>query len=381
MSILAPSSKILQPPGGELYVEIGALLAKQLAGIGRFIARLIEALAQHRPLRLINAIDGRLAEHMRLSKKLCCGEEILVPRGSLPPADQDLKSWVCRLLKSPRAKIDKRRVREGTTLFTTLRPDERQSNWEMGILYDFCPVLLPWTQVEDTRRYFSRFYAQCASLCDRVVAISRSTGSDARWLSTIPTERIRVAYPGPSLCVHTHASVRPMARNKKVILVVSTLEPRKNARFLLDWFGRTTVLEPDMELYWIGPRGWLSIPTAGSRFAGGRKIQFLGGVSDRQLCELYRQAGFTIYPSLYEGFGFPVLDSLRHQTPVLCSLHSSLQEFEGPGVCYFDPCDHSSLDDACTRILEERGEGFSRNDVEAKFSWENLAQEIIASCN
>src|SRR5262249_34058516 len=133
------------------------------------------ALARHRRLLLINTFDARLAEHMRLSKKLSLGQEIVVPPHAMPPADRDLKGWVDGLLKFPRGKIDKSRARQGTTLFTTLRPDERQSDWEMGILYDFCPVLLPWTQVEETRRYFTRFYAQSASLCDRVVAISRST--------------------------------------------------------------------------------------------------------------------------------------------------------------------------------------------------------------
>jgi glycosyltransferase involved in cell wall biosynthesis len=383
MSILTASAKVLQPPTEELYVEIGALLGKHLTGIGRFIARLIEALSRHRPLRLINTFDGRLAEHMRLSKRLSLGEEIVVPPHAMPSADRDLKRWVERLLTFPRAKFDKSRARQGATLFTTLRPDERQSRWEMGILYDFCPVLLPWTQVEETRRYFERFYARSASLCDRVVAISRSTRQDASWLSPIPPDRIRVGYPGASLCVQAHASGRSALRNKRMILVVSTLEPRKNAGFLLDWFGRTNILDPGMELYWVGPRGWLSMPTAGSRHSplGNRKVRFLGVVSDCRLCELYRQAAFTIYPSLYEGFGFPVLDSLRHQTPVACALHSSLQEFEGPGVYYFDPHDPASLEETCTRLLQERDRGFARNDLEARFSWEELAQEIIASCN
>ena len=77
-----------------------------------------------------------------------------------------------------------------------------------------------------------------------------------------------------------------------------------------------------------------------------RKINLIGFVSDQQLCELYQRAGLTIYPSLYEGFGFPVLDSLRHGTPVLCSYNSSLKEFDCPGVFYFDACDASSLNEA-----------------------------------
>src|SRR5262249_26877817 len=79
--------------------------------------------------------------------------------------------------------------------------------------------------------------------------------------------------------------------------------------------------------------------------------RFLGMVPDARLCELYRRAAFTIYPSLYEGFGFPVLDALRHGTPVVSSFNSSLQEFAGPGGFYFDPCDPASLDAACRELL------------------------------
>src|SRR5262249_12534760 len=140
------------------------------------------------------------------------------------------------------------------------------------------------------------------------------------------------------------------------ILVVSTLEPRKNAQFLLDWYLNTDVLDEDAELLWVGPRGWLS--RSGTELKGSHtrseRIRFLGTVPDSRLCELYRQAAFTIYPSLYEGFGFPVLDSLMHGTPVLCGRNSSLQEFSGSSVIYFDPCDPASLDIAYRELRERQ---------------------------
>src|SRR5262249_23529499 len=141
----------------------------------------------------------------------------------------------------------------------------------------------------------------------------------------------------------------PVERRRNVIVVVSTLEPRKNGPFLLDWFRRTDALPADMELWWVGPDGWLAGGALGGTDARGRTIRFLGMVPDRRLCALYRQATFTIYPSLYEGFGFPVLDSLLHETPVVCSFNSSLQEFAGCGVMFFDPTDRASLDAACGR--------------------------------
>ena len=170
-----------------------------------------------------------------------------------------------------------------------------------------------------------------------------------------------------------------MSRSRNIILVVSTLEPRKNGPFLFHWFLNTRVLSAETELWWVGPRGWLVDDKAG-RGSQGRKIRFLGFVPDRELCHLYRQASLTIYPSLYEGFGFPVLDSLRHGAPVLSSFNSSLQEFAGPGVFYFDPCDPASLDEACRQLLAASPMALKRRDLDDRFSWEAMARNVLSLC-
>jgi glycosyltransferase involved in cell wall biosynthesis len=141
-----------------------------------------------------------------------------------------------------------------------------------------------------------------------------------------------------------------------------------------------------MELWWVGPKGWW---TTGDLFKSltryrdsprGKAIKLLGMVSDRRLCELYQQAAFVIYPSLYEGFGFPVLDSLMHETPVLCSFNSSLQEFASPGIHYFDPCDAASLDQAYQELKRNEPPAFDRARLRARFSWRKLAETILALC-
>jgi glycosyltransferase involved in cell wall biosynthesis len=267
-------------------------------------------------------------------------------------------------------------------LYTMLRPAVRRFRRELCLLYDFTPVLLPSVHVAETRAEFGELFSRHVLLCDKAVAISESTRSDACWLTPMPRQRVVVGRPGPSMCVKRHASSRAVVRRKNLILVVSTLEPRKNAVFLLRWFLTTKVLPADTELWWVGPQGWLFMVNAKSFGINPRtnSVRFLGHVSDAELCELYRQASFTIYPSLYEGFGFPVVDSLRHGTPVLCSFNSSLAEFAGPGVCYFDASDPASLDAACRDLLDSGPVEVTRNDLDDGLSWDRLARKIVALC-
>lgn len=359
-----------------VYVEVSALLARQLTGIARFVARLVEAMARVAPLRLVTTIHGEHARNMKLSTALLCGQEILTHPADLPPADADLDGWARTLLRRPRRAHDAALAGRSPGVYTLLRPAERHFRRELCIFYDFTPALMPWAHVPETVYHFGRFFAYTSGLCDGAVAISQSTRADARWLAAVPPEDVVVGYPGPSLCVRQHASAQPVRRRRDVVLVVSTLEPRKNGRFLFDWFQTTPVLGPDAELWWVGPNGWMC-DWPRRRRGGARQVRFLGMVPDARLCALYREAAFSIYPSLYEGFGFPVLDALRHGCPVACGYHSSLQEFEGAGVYYFDVGDPGTLDAACRELLAEPA-AFERPDLDDRFSWDALAHTVLS---
>jgi glycosyltransferase involved in cell wall biosynthesis len=352
-----------------LYVEVSCLLEKHLTGIGRFAARLIDALAQVAPLCLFTTGGS---------------DDIRLAAANLPPLDQGIEAWTRFLLGQPRCPHDVRLAERCSAVYTVLRPPVRHFRREIGVLYDFTSLLLPWAHAPQTREHFGIFFGQTAALCDKLVAISASTKQDAHWLCAAEGHDVVVGYPGPSMCVCRHSHAGPVRRREDVILVVSTLEPRKNAPFLLDWFAQTEALDAGTELWWVGPKGWWAtrnLHKEVNRRRGGRaggRIRLLDMVSDERLCELYQQAAFTIYPSLYEGFGFPVLDALLHGTPVACSFNSSLQEFTGPGVFYFDPCDSTSLDQACRRLRAFGGLKVDRDALRRRFSWEGLAQTVAA---
>jgi glycosyltransferase involved in cell wall biosynthesis len=354
-----------------IYMDVSALEEKHLTGMGRFVAHLVRAIARLEPLGLLTTAKG---------------EYIPIQGAPGLESDADLESWARQVLLRPRRPLDAHSVRKCAAIYTALRPSVRCFRREVGILYDFTTLLLPWSHGEPSREHFGAFFAKTAPLCDKLVAISQSTKRDANWLCAASNDNVVVGYPGPSLCVSRHACPDPVVRSRNVILVVSALEPRKNAPFLLDWFAKTEVLDAEMELWWVGPKAWwasrdlitnLKRRRGGSR--GGR-IRFLGKVSDRRLCALYQQAAFTIYPSLYEGFGLPVLDSLMHRTPVVCGYHSSLPELAGPGVFYFDVCDPASLDEACRELFASQPVTVATEDLGKRFSWERLAQTVRALC-
>ena len=111
--------------------------------------------------------------------------------------------------------------------------------------------------------------------------------------------------------------------------------------------------------------------------AGGRRIRFLGNVSDARLCRLYQKAGWSIYPSRYEGFGFPILDSLRHGTPVLSSCTSSMGEFDHPGVFFFDPQDPATVDLAWQRLQATKPVTIPRARLDDLYNWDLVARALL----
>jgi glycosyltransferase involved in cell wall biosynthesis len=350
--------------GGDVesvFVDAGPFSYSRLTGLSRYTARLTLALAAQVPIRFFSE-----------------GQELLVSTGLSWARDQDLEKWSRKVWRSPRKPLDEI-PSNSLGLYCTTRPIERIFPFEVSVLHDFSPYTVPHTHLESTREQFGAFFAKALNSSDAAIAVSHSTRADASWLCSMDQDRIVVAHSGPSLCVGGHGHARKVRRRSNVGLVVSTLEPRKNARFLLDWFIESKALPDDAELWWVGPLGWLTSRRELKKLQStGRKIRFLGYVKkDSGLCKLYQMAGWSIYPSLYEGFGFPVLDALRHGTPVLASGNSSIREFESPGLHFFDPCDASTVDDAWRDLESEGPVEIPRTPLDRLYSWENVARTLL----
>jgi len=200
----------------------------------------------------------------------------------------------------------------------------------------------------------------------------------------LPENMVVVAYPALSDAVtklrmkRTKVSLVP----KRYILSVGTLQPRKNFTRLIEAVSLLT--DKEIELIIVGKRGWLydEIFAAPKKFGVGNRVHFLEYVSDDELASLYQHAACFVLPSLYEGFGLPVLEAMAHGTTVVLSKRSSLPEIAGDAGIYVKPEDTESIARGITLALSEKAIDRSKRIAIGKkrvgeFTWDKAAEKVI----
>lgn len=211
--------------------------------------------------------------------------------------------------------------------------------------HDVIPVKLPHLCVESVSAMFSRYFANVAWNADKIVCVSRCSERDL--LSMLDT----LGTPIPKTVVINHGSELPPALEAPedtigvpYILYVSTIERRKNHETLYRAYTRLLDRgEKNLpKLIFVGMHGWgidglLADLKLDPRTQG--LIEIRGHVNDAELASLYKNALFTVYPSLYEGWGLPVAESLAYGKFCLASNAASIPEVGGELVDYVDPWD------------------------------------------
>lgn len=196
----------------------------------------------------------------------------------------------------------------------------------------------------------------------RIIAVSEFTASELVTLLDVPRSRIVVV---PNAVDETFTSDGPAAEGEYA-LAVGTLEPRKNLERAIEAAERV-----GLPLRIAGARGWGGVEARGATW--------LGEIDDAELARQYRGAQCLVYPSLYEGFGIPVLEAMACGIPVVASAGGATEEIAGGAAVLVDPLDVDSIaagvDEAMARRDELRPRGFVRA---GEFSWDDSAARTQA---
>ena len=223
----------------------------------------------------------------------------------------------------------------------------------------------------------------------RVIADSQATARDLQREYGVPAARITVVYPGldPTIARADEVAQQSVRERYQLacpfVLYVGTIQPRKNLARLVEAFNLLPRGFENVELVLAGKTGWLTadIHRKVHQLGFERRVRFTGYMPAADLPALLSAAECFVMPSLYEGFGLPVLEAMACGTPVICSTAGSLPEVAGDAALQFSPLDVEALAAALARLLGDSalrrelvGRGYRRT---AEFSWERCAREVL----
>jgi len=257
-------------------------------------------------------------------------------------------------------------------------------------LHDLIFRFHPETHKPLNRWFLTFMMPRFLQAADAVIAVSESTKRDAVRLYGLEEAKIKVIYEGvnPRFRPAPPETVSVVRQRyglpESFILSVGTIEPRKNFASLLEAYHALRDQWPELKLVIAGKKGWLYEGFFRRLRELGLEDEVIlpGFVFDDDLISLYSDADLFAFPSLYEGFGLPVLEAMACGAPVITSNTSSLPEVAGDAAMFVDPNNVKALADAMKSVLENkqlsdelRAKGFKQA---AKFHWESAARGTLA---
>ena len=225
----------------------------------------------------------------------------------------------------------------------------------------------------------------------RVITISQSSKDDIIKAYKVLPEKIKVIHLGLKEVLGIKNEVLSMEDlagkfniKNNYILFVGTLQPGKNIARLIEAYSfLPEKLKGEYELVIVGKKGWLyeDILKAPEKYKVSERVLFLDYVLDADLPLFYINAKVFVLPSLYEGFGLPILEAMRYDCPVITSNISSLPEAGGDSALYFDPENVNDIKDKMEAVLTD--EKLREKMIEKgrahykKFTWEKAARQVL----
>lgn len=271
-------------------------------------------------------------------------------------------------------------------------PPNRPETRTLLTVHDLTFVRAPETASPRLRRYLDRVVPRSVARADHILADSQATKDDLAALYGTAPEKITVLYSGVEARFQPvrDAAARDAVRARygiggaPYILSVGTVQPRKNYARLIEAMRAL----PDHHLVIAGGRGWLEGPirAAADAPAVRGRVHFIGFADDADLPALYSAADAFAFPSLYEGFGLPILEAMACGAPVVTSSASSMPEVAGDAALLVEvdggPGDADALAEALRRVLGDatlRAQLRERGFAQARrFTWQRAAAQLRA---
>jgi glycosyltransferase involved in cell wall biosynthesis len=262
-------------------------------------------------------------------------------------------------------------------------------------VHDLAFLFFPNEAMPGLTNYLNVVVPRSVARADHVIADSAHTARDLQQQWNVPPAKLTVVQgavehkhfqPVTDASQLAEVRCRYGADNRPYILSISTLEPRKNYVRLIEAFYQARQEANLAHRLVIGGRkGWLfdAIFAKVKELGLEEHVHFCGFVAEADLPALYSGADFVAYPSLYEGFGLPIIEALACGTPVLTADNSCLPEAAGPGAVYANALDVASIaegivklatDEALRQHLATLGRAHAAN-----FTWERSADQLLAA--
>jgi glycosyltransferase involved in cell wall biosynthesis len=286
-----------------------------------------------------------------------------------------------------------------TAIFPNNKTARRVFDFEVQIFHDLSTLLTPQFHTQDTIDFHTLTMRDDLLTNDLTVCVSEATKSDVlRYLKPPKPERviaIHLGFAWLDLYEESHRALidAPEFQNALVepyVLILGTVEPRKNIGVVLEFLQRSPRILDLFRFVFVGRRGWgeqfeahLDRYGVKPAYEQGRII-FTGFIPEQNKYSLMKEAKLVVYPSLFEGFGLPVLEALSLGVPVVTTYGSSLPEIGGDACYYFDPFAEKGLDAAfMTAILELEANPTSirsraRSQAQ-QFSWSGFYRRLRES--
>lgn len=359
-------------------------------GVSRYTANLVSQLAQRKDVELV-LYGSSLRQRTQLEKfAKQVNQERVFARTDIPTFFQKYPPSVLDVMWNRFGVNPIRKFLPPIDVFHSwdwLQPPDKNLPL-VSTIHDLAILKFPETVHPKILRMHQLAWKRLQERGAEIIAVSQATKIDCVELLGIPADHVHVVYEAlpkeimqvaESLEETTYEKIKQRLQlNKPYILCVGTREPRKNlVRLISAW----QQLDREIELLIAGDEGWDHSAETVSK-AGAKKPRFLGRVSDQELAVLYSEAEVFAYPSLYEGFGLPILEAFYHGVPVVTSNISSMPEVAGNAAELVDPLSVESIQKGLEKVLDENREDqqkrMQRMIIRLQlFQWRRAADETI----